>query len=156
MICTKCGIDFPLTEFYPYKSSSKGFRSACKTCDYVVEKKRLKGNTKAHKQKNLLKCFGITVEDFNNQLDYQNDVCSVCGDPNPISVDHCHSSGKIRGILCRSCNTMLGMAKDNPNTLLSGIKYLADPQVIIESKNPERLTRIKRYNKRAKEKRGFQ
>ena len=54
--------------------------------------------------------------------------CECCSLPFKDSkskhVDHCHSSDQFRGILCRSCNVMLGYAKDNPQRLLNGIKYL--------------------------------
>lgn len=51
--------------------------------------------------------------------------CQGCGSTEPLSIDHCHDTGRIRGVLCVRCNTMLGNAKDNPEVLLNLVRYLA-------------------------------
>jgi len=69
-------------------------------------------------------------------LELQNGVCAICGqvesdvnhktqEVRGMAVDHCHDSGKIRGLLCRSCNTLLGNAKDNIDILKRAIDYLS-------------------------------
>ena len=62
-------------------------------------------------------------------LNLQNNSCSICKKHKDeftyyLVVDHCHTTGKIRGLLCSDCNFMLGRAKDNINTLLKGVSYL--------------------------------
>lgn len=59
--------------------------------------------------------YGITLETFNKMLETQGGVCFICGKGNqgklinaPLSVDHCHETGKIRGLLCSPCNSRLG------------------------------------------------
>lgn len=59
----------------------------------------------------------------------QDNKCAICGDKLKAgvggrSIDHCHSTGKVRGILCMKCNTTLGMYKENIKTLKSMITYL--------------------------------
>jgi hypothetical protein len=64
----------------------------------------------------------------------QGEGCALCGTDSPermsrgsgFVVDHCHSSGVVRGILCNPCNMMLGKAKDNTNTLQNAITYLSE------------------------------
>jgi hypothetical protein len=62
-------------------------------------------------------------------LSKQGDVCAICATDKPTRVgwvvDHCHSTGRVRGILCGNCNTALGMVKDNPETLLAAVTYLS-------------------------------
>lgn len=82
--------------------------------------------------RHLQKKYGITVAQFNEMQDRQNHQCAIC--PNPVAggrgrfhVDHCHITGRVRGLLCNSCNHMLGNARDNPTTLRLGAAYLTSP-----------------------------
>lgn len=83
----------------------------------------------------LQKSFGITVENYNNLLKEQSGVCAICGNPETLfdnranrlrflAVDHDHKTGKVRGLLCSSCNKMLGFSNDNSDILNKAIKYL--------------------------------
>lgn len=71
--------------------------------------------------------FGITLEQYEARLESQNNVCAICksaSDKIALAVDHCHSTGKIRGLLCANCNKILGHAKDNVVILREAINYL--------------------------------
>ena len=75
--------------------------------------------------------FGLTKDGFFEMLAAQGNACACCktDDPNTRGgkgwcVDHCHSTGKVRGILCSHCNTALGLANDNVEILESLITYL--------------------------------
>lgn len=70
--------------------------------------------------------YGITLEDFKDMRAAQNNSCGICkvtfkGTP---YVDHCHSTRKVRGLLCSNCNTGLGMFEDDVDRLREAIKYL--------------------------------
>lgn len=52
--------------------------------------------------------------------------CVICGAADGLAVDHCHTTGEIRGVLCRPCNLGLGYFRDDPERLLGAIKYLAE------------------------------
>jgi Recombination endonuclease VII len=53
-------------------------------------------------------------------------VCEICGEGGALVVDHCHLTGRVRGLLCaRHCNLMLGHARDNTTVLARAIEYLA-------------------------------
>ena len=58
----------------------------------------------------------------------QNNSCAICGTTTPTKkgwhVDHCHSSGQVRDLLCHHCNQMLSNARDDVSVLLRGIYYL--------------------------------
>lgn len=79
--------------------------------------------------------FGITLIEYNNMLSKQKNVCAIClkeeiaMDPRTkkiknLAVDHCHRTSKIRGLLCQSCNHLLGRAKDEIRILNAAIEYL--------------------------------
>lgn len=79
------------------------------------------------KNATLRKMYGITLEEYNRMLTAQNNVCAICKsapDKIALAVDHCHSTGKIRGLLCANCNKILGHAKDNVVILREAINYL--------------------------------
>ena len=68
--------------------------------------------------------FGITVETLDELL-AANDVCKICNKELTIKhIDHCHKTGKIRGVLCNACNTGLGKFKDDVEMMRKAIRYL--------------------------------
>ncbi len=69
---------------------------------------------------------GATREVYAELLHKQNGVCAICYQPQEcnLHVDHCHATGKIRGLLCGPCNRMLGMAKENEAVLVSAVEYI--------------------------------
>ena len=70
--------------------------------------------------------FGLNLDDYNTMLTSQGGVCKICRSyPNPVlCVDHSHSTGEVRGLLCHKCNTALGLLADSPVLLLRAIQYL--------------------------------
>lgn len=70
--------------------------------------------------------YGITAETYETLVKEQNGKCAICKTEAIYAVDHCHTSGEIRGLLCLKCNLMIGYAKDNPELLRAGAEYLED------------------------------
>jgi hypothetical protein len=74
--------------------------------------------------------YGITPELYEIMLAAQNKSCAICGSPSSgrwhstLVIDHDHVSGRVRGLLCHHCNTLLGHAKDNPALLRSAAEYV--------------------------------
>ena len=129
-ICNKCGELKPLTEFY--KTGRKTDKQAdkrhysCKVCT----KQRLSQTPRNYRAHHLRRAYGISIEEYDTMLAKQDHRCAVCGTDDPggkhkiFNVDHCHSTGKVRALLCRNCNMLLGMAKDRPEYLTQLIAYL--------------------------------
>jgi hypothetical protein len=74
--------------------------------------------------------YGITPEDFERLHEAQEGLCAICRGPQAdyyryLDVDHCHASGRVRGLLCRRCNTVLGLVKEDPKLLDALMSYLA-------------------------------
>src|SRR3990167_41040 len=69
--------------------------------------------------------YGLTPEQFDALLLAQGNACAICSSRRKtMCVDHDHSTGEVRGILCRSCNAMLGQVKDSTARLARAIQYL--------------------------------
>lgn len=73
--------------------------------------------------------YDMTVDEFERMLHEQDGLCKICGRPpesvKGLVVDHCHSTGAIRGLLCLKCNSGLGMFRDDTDVMHRAIDYLA-------------------------------
>ena len=80
------------------------------------------------RDKRLQKTFGISSSEYDSILVAQNGLCAICNQPNqtqyPLAVDHDHTTGKVRELLCLRCNTGLGLAFENITILTAMIMYL--------------------------------
>lgn len=83
---------------------------------------------RAVKNGRLKEGYGITIEDLDRMISECNATCRICGekqlDPYKMHVDHCHTTGKIRGLICGKCNVGIGMFRDNPEALENAAEYL--------------------------------
>lgn len=85
------------------------------------------------KRRNLLQRYGLQPEDYKALLDKQKGLCAVCGTDKPgngvgdryMDIDHCHATGKVRGLLCRRCNVTAGVLEKNRERIALIEKYLA-------------------------------
>jgi hypothetical protein len=121
--CRKCNQLLPINSFY------RG-RLDCKEC-YLKELRDNYDSDKAA-DKHLRSKYGISIAEYDQMLSNQNGVCAICKEYNVdrathkrMPVDHCHTTGKVRGILCNRCNLILGKAKDNIELLTNAIHYLS-------------------------------
>jgi hypothetical protein len=86
-------------------------------------------NKRQYRDKSLQRRFGITIEQYDEMLTSQNNSCAICKTPPgdiALAVDHCHTTGKIRSLLCFDCNTLLGLCEDSITVLQSAMSYLRD------------------------------
>jgi len=105
-------------------------------------KDKYKASQKKWKEKNkskvisdrLKRKYGICQNQYNNILESQSGVCAICFKTcetnQRLSVDHCHNTGKIRGLLCNKCNTALGQMMDSVENLRNAAEYLEKHQTI--------------------------
>lgn len=77
--------------------------------------------------------YGVGLLQVEQILKNQNNLCAICGEEgfkmnehikSPLNLDHCHETGKVRGLLCHNCNRALGLLKDNKERLNRAILYL--------------------------------
>jgi hypothetical protein len=142
-LCPWCNKNLPLNCFTPGKHYHGGISSYCKICRAEKEQERRKTkpaqkSVKEYKVRNKIKTknyelkrkFNISLEDYNNLLQNQKFSCAICNKQKSdklnrlLAVDHCHITGKIRGLLCTNCNMGIGNFQDNLDLLKIAIKYL--------------------------------
>lgn len=123
MICTKCKLDKSTEFFRERKDTTSGYQYWCKDCErfanqnrYVKKSKQPKkeidkDKVKLNALKRMLKHrYNLSYEDYIGMYETQNQSCFVCENHYPLGgyrglyVDHCHMTGKVRGLLCPSCN----------------------------------------------------
>jgi hypothetical protein len=144
--CLRCGETKPVSEFTIRSSGAKAGRPVahCKECraDSVRGTYSVKNDRdptlyrRVESPSKLRRLYGLTVDDYYRLLAAQGGGCGVCGSLTPggraykrrrktaFSVDHCHTTGRVRGLLCDSCNRALGLIGDNPRTAAKMAEYL--------------------------------
>src|ERR1700722_1104896 len=99
----------------------------------VLEKSTNTTSFFKQKHRNLLMSYGISIEDYNRMLSEQGGVCAICKLPPGgkrksrtihLAVDHCHTTGKVRALLCSHCNVGIGGLKENRRLLLAALDYI--------------------------------
>jgi len=86
---------------------------------------------KESERRRRMRRYGISEQTYKDLLEKQNNACAICSlsfkdTGRYIHIDHCHATGKVRGILCHHCNLLLGNAKDSIKTLSKAINYLEE------------------------------
>jgi hypothetical protein len=128
--CSKCGDVKDISCFSKRVNRKSGIQSMCKICKNSFPKNRC---PKKRRNSELLKSYGISTNDFEKLLSSQNNCCGICGinqddlknsKKKYLCVDHSHTTGKIRGLLCDKCNRGIGLLGDSFNNLLKAADYL--------------------------------
>lgn len=136
--CTKCRVEKPLSSFPRHATSTiDGHLNQCDVCvkEYKNKyskkwRKDHKGYQRFHSRKWILRTkYNLSIEAYTALFKKQNGKCAICLNDMEIMghhthVDHCHTTGVVRGILCRHCNRGLGAFKDNETSLRNAINYL--------------------------------
>ena len=127
-ICNVCKIEKNISEFYSGRYKCKNCVNAAARKIRVDNPERYARYKKRHNEYLKERRYGITQEDFNKMLVDQNNSCAICKKEIgwEAAVDHCHTTNKIRGLLCRKCNLGLGAFKDNIETIRKAIAYVKD------------------------------
>lgn len=103
-----------------------------------INKDRYLKEKSATRERHLVRKYGITEDVYKQMLADQGGCCAICGAlekeqfKHVLHVDHCHATGRVRGLLCRGCNHMLGVVGDNASLLLRAIEYLHGKKVAAE------------------------
>lgn len=142
MVCIKCKKEKEASEFYADKNMPNGRRKDCKECknlstyawrssnlDYYNQSMReyQAENPLRRDDCDLKRKYGVSREWFDSTLEAQDNRCAICKKLNSstkrrLVVDHCHKSGKVRGILCYGCNRLMVLL-DNPDLLAKAQDY---------------------------------
>lgn len=153
--CARCGEVKVLAEFQRRASARHGRGSYCWICAREMGREQKAGIAadparkaaraewvRTHHREAGLRRYGLTVEEYEALAVAQGHRCAICRDPgltprelvpvadrkNVLAVDHCHMNGRVRGLLCTRCNSLLGMARDSEKILMAAIRYLRASQ----------------------------
>jgi hypothetical protein len=133
LICNKCKVTKPKSEFFKESKFTRGYRYSCKDCEAPRYKKYREDNKEKVNNNRLKwnrkKSYNFPPELFEARFDEQNKSCAICKSPNAggrgaFHADHNHETNQPRGVLCHNCNVALGNFKDNPELLKTAIEYL--------------------------------
>jgi hypothetical protein len=142
--CPSCKLDKSLLDFAIRQSGARIGQAVtyCKLCNGEKQKERKQRDPSIYRRvewpSKLKNIYGITVDDYYKMLDAQGGGCAICATRVPSQrkrkyvktemffVDHCHATGKVRGLLCSRCNRGIGFFDDNPSRLEMAATYLKD------------------------------
>lgn len=132
--CKVCGVAKDTAEFSYKPHGVLNCQTVCKACDRVRQARQFQewkttGQYREFRRKQTLREYGMTPAEYAALLHEQSGVCAICGRPpedgKSLCVDHDHGTGRVRGLLCKPCNLVIGNAQDCPKRLQSAIEYLA-------------------------------
>ncbi len=118
-----------------YREWSKTEKARIKTRRASEKYRQTEHGKRRRRSATLQSDHGISIEQFEQMLEQQNNECSICGKNFTVavlkpSVDHCHASGRIRGLLCQPCNVGLGWFRDDTEALTKAVEYLEQFHVV--------------------------
>lgn len=149
--CQRCRLEKSQSEFHKHSKTKDGLQPKCKACALEMAREAYKRNPDAVKRaakkwaesnpvrrkeiaynSKLKAKYGIEFSDYQAMLERQDGRCAICegeggignSDVAPLFVDHCHATGKIRGLLCMKCNSGLGYFEDKADRMKNAIAYL--------------------------------
>ena len=135
--CPRCDIWLLHELFSKNKAQADGLHNYCKQCDSDYQKqKRRERDPELRKRQDrnchLKQNHGMTESDYEKLLEKQKGSCAICGSVTSrtactdyLLIDHCHTTDKIRGLLCHPCNTAIGLLKDDPGIMLKAAEYVS-------------------------------
>lgn len=128
--CKQCREWKPESDYTANTTGLKdGLSLRCRECQATLrERQPMRVRASA-----LMRAYGITVADYDRMWAEQQGLCAICqrperlvryGKPLELSVDHCHDTGKVRGLLCHDCNTAIGKLGDDPDRINAAAEYV--------------------------------
>jgi len=149
--CTKCGVVKDKDDFGAEKRARDGYYRQCRECRYKAINEARKRRVEKHgwdavrdlddanaysrewrrnnpgrvRASMIRHKYGLSLQEVENLIASQDGKCAICREAQEdLQIDHCHDSGKVRGMLCGPCNRALGLFKDNPNSIKRAVEYL--------------------------------
>jgi len=138
-ICTVCLESKPLENYYNSRVTKDGRSYRCKDCDKIAglayrELHKERDRTR-RKWERINRLYGLSREEYLELWELQSGSCAICSQPlkegwskshdkHRAVVDHCHKTGRVRGLLCTMCNKGVGLLGDTSSLVFKAYKYL--------------------------------
>jgi hypothetical protein len=142
-LCKSCSLEKDETEFDAPRRVCRECRGRIRRAQYSVNKAEILKSNLQWKHENKVKMtetarnsrylyrYGITTEEYDQMLQSQGSKCKICGGTDTgrktsrfFSIDHCHVTNNVRGLLCHPCNVGIGKFNDDPVLIRRAIQYL--------------------------------
>lgn len=139
--CVNCKETKVPDEFHKRTNSKDGLQSSCKICNNSNTRAWMKLNPDKYENtwkkhtygdlaiiKRKASKYGVSLETLQEMLRIAGGVCKICGraPEKGLVIDHCHTSTKVRGLICNNCNTAIGLLGDSIYASKNLVKYLED------------------------------
>ncbi|MFE5290330.1 endonuclease VII domain-containing protein [Nocardia sp. NPDC056611] len=138
--CSRCSRHLPFDQFQKRAERKSGVRSICRDCSASEWATR----SPEYKTRLQLAKYGISWEQYQQMIADCDNRCAICGNHETeliygelkaLAIDHCHTTGQVRGLLCQACNQALGHMEDDPDRLIAAAEYLekhaASPRLFV-------------------------
>ena len=126
--CSGCQRDLPPNSFTGDKANRDGLHSSCRECRAATRKAAYRANPQPFAIRHVRRTYGIEPEMFAAMVKAQGNACAICGadmgSGKQRHVDHCHTTGRVRALLCGRCNVAIGNARDDPGLLRAMADYI--------------------------------
>lgn len=131
--CTVCKQEKDILEFHKSALSKDGHFYQCRSCRNSGRDKYYQAHRERRKvvsrYNHLRRTYDITDHEYAMMLEAQQHKCKICGKhelelKRKLDIDHDHRTGKVRGLLCTTCNINPGRFKDDPQLFISAAQYL--------------------------------
>ena len=130
--CGGCRCVLPSKSFSRSVNTHDGLNFHCRACDAMQQRSRTAraqandpDGYRARRAEIVRKHrYGVTAGEFDRMLEEQEFGCAICSTPGQLVVDHDHGTGIVRGLLCRECNSGIGMLGDDPIKVAAALSYL--------------------------------
>ncbi len=126
--CSSCERQLPPGSFNKDEKNRDGLHSYCRECRGAAKKSAYQANPQAHAIRHVTRTYGIKPEQFAAMVKAQGNACAICsndmGKGKGRHVDHCHTTGRVRALLCSHCNVAIGYARDDPALLRAMADYV--------------------------------
>lgn len=129
--CSACAT-VPAIEVFV--SHTGNIRPYCIPCTNILERSRTHSSDKAYQRERMMKrnYHGFSADQYNALFESQGGLCAICkrpetyvhhGNVQPLSIDHCHKTHRVRALLCARCNAALGLLEENPDVIQALLDY---------------------------------
>lgn len=131
--CIDCKEVKSFDNFHKATQRADGFAIVCKPCKAKRDKEyhwknrdRILSHKRSPEVVNRRRAgrYNLTVKQLETLIEKSNGICGICKTRPATDVDHCHKTGRVRGMLCKPCNSTLGYMQDNVEWLANAITYL--------------------------------
>lgn len=125
LACNKCHQYKPVVEFPKHRGCLYGIEPVCKACKHRRRREFAVQFPERVRQRDLKANYGLTFERYAEMVREQRGQCAICGQTAAkLVVDHNHTTGQVRGLLCHLCNAMIGYARERIEILAQAAAYL--------------------------------